>query len=324
MTLYKSKGSFRKKSRIAVERLFRILLLLFGITFLSFFLSYLSPGDPAVIMLKQSGMMVSEETLNQTREKMGLNDPMPQQYVRWLNNIVRGDMGTSYKSRKPVFDQLRLAIPKTLLLTVVSMTFMILTATVTGILCARYKDGIFDHVVRAVTYLFSSLPSFFVALLILYFLALRLKLLPVIAKTAFPGIFMPMLTLSMTLGAWYVRQIRSMVLAESEKNYVKGLRTRGIPERRIFSRHILHNCMAPLITLFAMSFGSMLGGTAIVESIFAWNGVGKLAVDSISARDYPMIQGYVLWMAIIFLVLNAVSDILCRCVDPRIRRERAV
>ena len=314
----------RKTIRKAAVRMFRILLLLFGITFLSFFLSYLSPGDPATIVLKQSGMMVSEEMLNQTREKMGLNDPMPQQYVRWLGNILRGDMGTSYKSRKPVFSQLRNAIPKTMLLTVVSMAVMILVATPTGILCARYKDGIFDQIVRAVTYLFSSLPSFFVALLILYFLALRLKLLPVIARTVFPGIIMPVLTLSLTLGAWYVRQIRSMVLAEKEKNYVKGLRTRGIPERRIFTGHILHNCMAPLITLFVMSFGSMLGGTAIVESIFAWNGVGKLAVDSISARDYPMIQGYVLWMALIFLVLNAVSDILCRCIDPRIRRERAV
>ena len=134
------------------------------------------------------------------------------------------------------------------------------------------------------------------------------------------GMILPVLTLTLTLGSWYVRQIRSLMLSELEKDYVKGLRTRGVPEHSIFFRHIMHNTLAPQITLYAMTFGSLLGGSAIIESIFAWNGVGKLAVDAITARDYPMIQGYVLWMAVIFLIVNAAADLCCRAADPRIRK----
>ncbi|WP_026495656.1 ABC transporter permease [Butyrivibrio sp. WCD3002] len=306
--------------KIMIRKIIRILILLVGITFLSFALSYLSPGDPAQIQLSQSGMRVNAQTLAKVRKELGLDRPMLVQYLSWLKGILTGNMGISYKSRKSVAFLLTNAIPNTILLTFVSLTLMALISTPVGIICAWKKDGAFDHAVRVITYLFSSLPSFFLALILLYFLALKLKWFAVLPK-GMSGIVMPALTLSLTLGAWYVRQIRSMVLKELQQDYVKGLMAKGFSDSTILFRHVLKNCLAPLITLFSMSVGSMLGGTAIVESIFVWNGVGKLAVDSISARDYPVIQGYVVWMALIFLGLNFLADIICNVIDPRIRRE---
>ncbi len=303
-----------------IKKLIRVFILLIGITFLSFLLSYLSPGDPAQIQLSQSGMRVNAQTLEKVRQELGLDRPMIVQYCSWLKGILTGNMGVSYKSKKSVALLLKNAIPNTLLLTLVSMSLMIFISTPVGVICAWKKNSVFDRIIRVITYLFSSLPIFFLALIILYVMALKFKWFSVLPK-GFSGIVMPSLVLALSLGAWYSRQIRSMVLKELDKEYVYGLMAKGYPDYIILFKHVFRNCLAPLITLFSMSFGTMLGGTAIVESIFAWNGLGKLAVDSISARDYPVIQGYVVWMAFIFLGLNFGADIIAGLVDPRIRRE---
>ncbi|MDO4323505.1 MAG: ABC transporter permease [Lachnospiraceae bacterium] len=306
-----------------MHSLVQTLILVIGITFLSFTLSYLSPGDPAEQMLKKGGMMVSEEALQKKREELGLDKPMLIQYGIWLKNLVKGDLGNSYKSRKAVAGELARTLPNTAALAGLSMLLVIVIATPVGILCAHDQNGVFDNIWRAVTYLFSSLPSFFVSLLFMYIFALRLKWLPVIGSNSWKGIIMPALVLSLTLSSWYIRQVRAIVLREMERGYLDGLRSRGIPQRRILFRHVLKNCMLPLVTLFGISLGNMMGGATIVESIFSWPGVGKLAVDSITARDYPMIQGYVVWMALIFLVINFLVDWSYRFLDPRVRREAA-
>ena len=156
----------------------------------------------------------------------------------------------------------------------------------------------------------------------MYVFSMKLNLLPVIGSVSMKGIIMPAFVLALTLAAWYIRQIRGLVLAELEKEYVTGLKSRGISQNRILFFHVLKNCMLPIITLFGMSFGTLLGGSAIVETIFSWPGVGKLAVTSISARDYPVIQAYVVWMAIIYLIINTVVELVCQMLDPRVRREK--
>ena len=200
------------------------------------------------------------------------------------------------------------------------MFLTILISTPIGILCAKYKDRLLDNIFRFITYLFSSLPSFFLALVLMYLFSLKLKLFPVIAKGNKSGIVMPALVLSLTLASWYIRQVRAIVLKELEKGYIDGLLTRGVSETRILFGHVLRNCLMPLVTLLSISFGTMLGGSTIVESIFTWPGVGKLAVDAITSRDYPVIQGYVVWMAVIFLVINAIVECSYSLMDPRIRR----
>lgn len=282
------------------------LIVIIGITFLSFILTYLSPSDPVEIMMKKKGNMVSEKVIQQKREELGLDQPMLIQYANWLKGICHGNFGTSYKSNKPVIQELKKCLPYTIELTLLSMFLTMLIATPLGVMSAKYKDGLLDNVLRFITYLFSSLPSFFLALILMYFLALKIKLFPVIAKGHSNGMIMPALVLSLTLASWYIRQVRAIVLKEMEKEYIEGLLSRGVSETKILFGHVLRNCLMPLVTLVGISFGSMLGGSTIVESIFTWPGVGKLAVDAITARDYPIIQGYVIWMAVIFLVISGI------------------
>ena len=166
------------------------------------------------------------------------------------------------------------------------------------------------------------LPSFFLALLLMYFLSLKIKLFPVIGSLSLKGLVMPVLTLALTLSAWYIRQVRAIIRKEMQGSYIDGLRARGMSERQILFGHVLRNCRGPLVTLIGISFGSMLGGTTIVESIFSWPGVGKLAVDAITARDYPVIQSYVVWMAVIYLSINYLIEFLYPLLDPRTGRRR--
>ena len=296
------------------------LILLVGITFLSFLLSWLSPGDAAERMLKKSGMMVTEEQLEAKREELGIDQPLLVQYKNWLVKLCKGDLGTSYKSKKEVLQELAKNLPYTAALTAVAMILVILISLPVGILCAQHRNGLFDNIWRGVTYLFSSLPSFFVALLLMYVLALKLGLLPVIATRNWKGILMPALVLALTLSAWYIRQVRAIVLKELSKGYIDGLKSRGISRRKILFGHVLKNSMLPLVTLFGISIGNMMGGTTIVESIFSWPGVGKMAVDASNYRDYPVIQGYVVWMALIFLVINFAVDASYQFFDPRVRK----
>ncbi len=304
-----------------IKSIAQVFILLIIITFFSFLLTYLSLGDPARILLGKSGVPVSQEVVDAKREELGLNEPMLVQYKNWLVHFAKGDMGISYKSNKPVSELVKTAMPNTLLLTSVSMLLTFCISIPAGIFCAYKKDKVFDKAVRMITYLFASLPSFFLALIFMYIFSLKLKLLPAVGGVSFKGIIMPTLVLALTLSAWFTRQVRSIFLNQLEKDYVTGLRSRGIGEKSILFKHILKNAFAPLITLFGMSFGTMLGGSTIVESIFSWNGMGKLAVDAISARDYPVIQAFVVWMAIVFLLVNFIADLLCRCVDPRIGKE---
>lgn len=311
-----------KMLQSVLKKIGSFLIILLGITFLSFLLSYLSPSDPVEIMMKKKGNMVSEEVIEQKREELGLNQPLVVQYVNWLKGIVKGDFGTSYKSNKPVLQEIQKCLPYTIKLTLLSMFLTIVISTPLGVLCARYKDGWLDNLLRFVTYLFSSLPSFFLALVLMYCFALKLKWFPVIAKGSTGGIVMPALVLSLTLAAWYIRQVRAIVLGELEKEYIDGLLARGVSETKIMFGHVLRNCLMPLVTLVGISFGTMLGGSTIVESIFTWPGVGKMAVDSITSRDYPVIQGYVVWMALIFLFINALVEISYSLLDPRLRKGR--
>ncbi len=318
---YAAKVEYLLTKRL-VKKTASFLLIIIGITFLSFLLSYLSPGDPAEIMLKKGGNMVSEEVIQQKREELGLTQPMPVQYFQWVKGLMHGDLGTSYRSGKPVFSTIAKNLPYTIRLTVAALCMTMLIAIPLGLLSARYKDGVLDNLLRFVTYLFSSLPSFFVALVLMYIFCLKLNLLPVIAKGSKHGMILPVMTMSLTLSAWYIRQVRAIVLSEIHKPYTEGLRSRGISEMSILFRHVLRNCLAPIITLSGLSFGSMLGGSTIVESIFSWPGVGKMAMDAITARDYPVVQGYVVWMAVIVLIINALVEMICSLLDPRIARGR--
>ena len=228
-------------------------------------------------------------------------------------------MGTSYVSGKEVFSTFVSKLPNTLLLTASSILLTVAVSIPLGILSAVRHNRFVDYLIRILSFIGNSMPNFFVSLLLLLVFAVKLEWLPVISGRGAEGLLLPTLTLAIAMSAKYTRQVRSTVLEELEKEYVVGARARGVRESVILWASVLKASMLTIITLLALSIGNLLGGTAIVESIFLWDGVGKLAVDAITMRDYPMIQAYVMWMAIIYVLVNLCTDLLYRRLDPRVR-----
>ncbi len=299
------------------SRLIQLIPILLGITFLTFALMQI-PADDAVDILYQQSGSVSDQVKAAKRHELGLDQPFLIQYGRWLEGVATGDMGRSYISGKPVFETFIEKLPATVELMLVSIALTIFVATPLGIIAAVKQNRPVDLIIRTLSFVGNSMPNFFAGLLLIYFLALKLNLLPIMGSD-WRAVIMPALTLTISMGAKYTRQIRAVVLEELEKPYVIGARSRGVDEFTILTRSVLRSTLVVIITLLALSMGSLLGGTAIVETIFMWDGVGKLAVDAILTRDYPLIQAYVVWMAIIYVAMNLIADLLYHWLDPRVR-----
>jgi peptide/nickel transport system permease protein len=277
-------------------------------------------NDDAVDVFYDKNGAVSEEVKAARRAELGLDKPFLVQYGSWLGGIVTGDMGKSYISGKPVFESFSSKLPATAELMLVSLLMTLVFAVPLGILAAVAKGSFADRVIRFLSFVGNSMPNFFVALLLIYFLAVKLHLLPVMGSSSdWRSVLMPAMTLAVSMGAKYTRQIRAVVLEELGKDYVAGARSRGVPELLILTKSVLKSSLVTIITLLALSVGSLLGGAAVVETIFMWDGVGKMVVDAILARDYPLIQSYVVWMAFIYVSVNLLADILYHILDPRVR-----
>ena len=304
----------------AVKRLLQLIPILFAITFLSYGMMRIAGSDVVEQKMENTSGAVSQEMIDSAREELGLDKPFIVQYFSWLGNLLRGDMGKSYVSGKPVFSTFVSKLPATLLLTVVSILLTVVISIPLGVWSAVRQNRAADYVIRIASFIGNSLPNFFVSLLLMYFFSIRLGWFPVISKgVSLQSVALPALTLAIAMSAKYLRQVRATVLDELSKDYVLGARARGVRFTTIMTRSVLKASLVTIITLLTLSIGSLLGGTAIVESIFMWDGVGKLAVDAINMRDYPIIQAYVMWMAIIYVVVNLVTDLSYHFLDPRIR-----
>ncbi len=302
------------------KRLLQLLPILLGITLLSFLLMNTGAADAVDVMESNTGSVMTEDEKNILREELGLHRPLYQQYIVWLGNLLRGDMGESFVSGQPVFDTFLSKLPATIYLTITSILLTVFLSVPLGILSAVKQNKITDYLIRCLSFIGNSLPNFFVSLLLIYFFSLKLNLLPVMGNTGgWKSVILPTLTLALSMTSKYTRQVRATVLEELNKDYVLGARARGIEEKKILYFSVLRASMLTIVTLLALSIGSLLGGTAIVESIFMWDGVGKMAVDAITMRDYPVIQVYVIWMAIIYVCVNLFTDIFYHYLDPRIR-----
>jgi len=303
-----------------IRRFIQLIPVLIGITFLSFGMMRLAGSDAVEELYEGAGSAVSQEIIDAKREELGLDKPFLQQYVTWLGGIVTGDMGVSYVSGRDVFQTFTSKLPATLLLTFLSILTTVVISIPLGVLAAVRHDRLTDYILRFLSFVGNSMPGFFIAMLLMQLLSIKLRWLPIIADgTDFRSAIMPTLTLAIAMSAKYMRQVRATVLEELNKDYVTGARARGIRESVILWKSVIKASMLTIITLLALSIGSLLGGTAIIESIFMWDGVGKLAVDAITMRDYPLIQAYVVWMAIIYVMVNLVTDLLYHALDPRIR-----
>ena len=303
-------------------RLMQMVGTLIRVSFLTFCLTWLAPGDPVSMLLETADTVVSAELVEQTRHDLGLDQPFLVQYVNWAGGVLHGDMGMSYSAKKPVVDKLLEGFAGTLLLAVVTIIFVLIISLPLGIWSAVKRNKLPDYIVRGLSFIGVSMPSFWIGLLLLYFFGLKLRLFPIAqSEVTAAGIVLPALTLAIYMSSKYMRQVRTVILEELNHDYVVGARARGLSETTILWKHVLPNAILPLITLLGMSIGWLLGGVAVIEMVFSWPGIGNMAVRAISMRDYPLIEGFVLWIAIVYMVINLLVDMSYSWLDPRLKKE---
>jgi len=306
--------------RFVLRRLLLLIPVLFGVTFLTYGLMFLSPSDPVEMMLQAQGIPVTPEVAQAMRVKMGLDRPFLEQYFAWLWRFLSGDMGVSLIDGEPVRQMLMAAAPKTLLLTATSLLVTVALSLPLGILTAVRQNRFSDYLIRFLSFLGNAMPCFLLSLLLLYLFALRLNLLPVLAGGGAKGLILPTLALSLPMSGRYIRQVRAAVLEQLGQRYVSGAISRGVRTRTVLFKSVLRNAMTTILTLLALSMGSLLGGTAAVERIFSWRGMGYMVMDAIFMRDYPVIQAFVVWMTVLYVVINLLTDLSYAIVDPRSRK----
>lgn len=301
-----------------IKRLISMIPILIGISFLSFVIINLSPSDPAEVVLRVNEIVPTETAIQQMREELNLNAPFFERYITWLKDSLQGDFGNSYVNKKPVADEIGQALPATIKLSLAALSITILVSVSLGVLCAVYEGSLVDKIIRAFIFLGTAMPSFWIGLLLMWLFAVKLDLLPTSGMETTSSIILPAITLSLTYISTYIRLIRNNMIKNKKENYVLYARVRGLKESAII-KHIFKNSLQSSLTALGMSVPKLIAGTVVVENIFAWPGIGRLCVDAIYNRDFPVIQAYILIMAVLFVVCNLLVDIVSVIIDPRMR-----
>ena len=303
------------------RRLLHVAWIMLAVSFLTFLLSYLSPGDAAMKKLNAQGVAVSEEVLEKARENLGLNRSFIVQYADWAWHALRFDLGTSFKDGFPVSEKLLKGLKNTALLTVTAILLSFLISLPLAVICAIKKDSWLDHLIRLVSFIGNSLPNFLISVLLIYFLCVKAKLLPVVANNSVRGLILPCVALAIPICSRFIRQFRAELLEQLGKPYIAGARARGVKSRYILW-NVLHNSSIAILTIVGLSVGTLLGGSVVIETIFRWPGLGKLAMDAITNRDYPVIQGFVLFTSVIYVLVNLITDLSYHLIDPRLQERK--
>ncbi|TDL78296.1 ABC transporter permease [Palleronia sediminis] len=311
-------------ARQLVGRLVSLIPILFGVSVVVFLLVRLIPGDPVVALL---GMEATPEAVAALRARYALDDPWAVQYLAWMKNLLTGDFGRSVQSGREVLPLLMGALLPTLWLALAATLVSLLIAIPTGVIAATRRDTAADAFASLLSLFGLSMPSFWIGVLLILLFSIHLPLLPASGYVA-PGedlgrflthLVLPAITLGTALAAAIMRMTRSTMLEVLQADYVRTARAKGLPHRTVIWKHAYRNAQIPIITLIGIQFGQVLGGVVITETIFSWPGIGKLTVDAIFARDYPVVQGAVLLTAGLFVFINLVTDIVYTIVDPRLR-----
>jgi ABC-type dipeptide/oligopeptide/nickel transport system permease component len=302
------------------KRLLHFIPVFFGVTALVFFLLRVAPGDAAYIRLQDRGMDLSEENLAAARTELGLDRPSWVQYGRWLGAVFRLDLGNSIVSGEPVIGELMRRFRLTLYLTLPAMALVLITAFPLGLFAALYQGKIWDRITRVSAIAVMSIPSFCLGLVFILVFSANLRWLPSFGAGSPAHLVMPCLVLFIASAAHYTRFIRSAMLEELSQEYIRAAKARGIGTRTILVFHCIKNALIPIITSLGLSLALMLGGSAVVEKVFSWPGMGSGLIDAVLNRDYPVVQGCVLLYAFIFTAINLSTDIVCIILDPRVRK----
>ncbi|HJL78373.1 MAG TPA: ABC transporter permease [Candidatus Marinimicrobia bacterium] len=304
--------------RFIVRRILQTIPVLFGVIVITFILMYMVPGDPVVSMV---GERYDEETIHKLRKELHLDDSLPMQFVHYVSNVLRGDFGKSFITGGSVSEELLIKFPNTLMLAVASMIIAIITGLTMGIVSSLRPQSILDKITMLFALAGISAPVFWVGLMLVLFIGVFLQWLP---PTGFGGIeyiILPAITLGLRSAAYLARLTRATMLDVLNQDYIRTARMKGLPEWKVILKHGFPNILIPIITVIGTDFGSYLSGAVLTESIFGWPGIGRYALEAILKRDFPVIQGTVLFMALMFILANLIVDIFYGIVDPRMRIE---
>jgi peptide/nickel transport system permease protein len=305
--------------RYLLSRILSVVPLWIGISALAFFLSTLVPGDPAQVMAQRlAGGPPTIEQVEAIRREYHLDEPLVARYGRWLVQAAQGNLGRSYRTNEPVLWLLVSHFPATLLISLEAFAIAFSVALPLGIVTALKRSTLFDQLVRLLSLLGASMPSYWLGYMLILFFSVKLGWLPVAAGERVSGSVLPALTLSFGPSAVLTRLTRSCLIEVLNEDYIRTARSKGLSERTVIVRHALKGALVPVVTVAGIIFGHFLGGAIIVEKVFAWPGIGKLIVDAIYDRDYPMIQGFVLFTGTVFTVISITSDLINVWLDPRI------
>lgn len=303
-----------------IERIKSLFIVLIGITIIAFLLGTISPGDPAELSLSKSGnYSPTPEQIEARRQEMGLDKPIYIQYLNWAKQAVKGDLGRSYSTNEPVISMIQRRLPITFKLSIYSITITSIIGISIGVIAAICKDTFLDGLINFITNIMLSLPNFWLALLFILLFAEILGILPTSGNGSWKHMIMPSFSLSLVTIATTSRVMRSSMLQELGKQYYLAHKSKGISKFTLYIRNILPNSILPVITLLANFMGSILGGSAVIETIFALPGIGSYAVQSVSLKDFPYLQAYVLITGFIFVTITTLIDLIVIMIDPKIR-----
>ncbi|WP_199613838.1 nickel ABC transporter permease [Paenibacillus alkalitolerans] len=305
--------------RIVVRKFLEVLLFMLFITFISFLFVRLAPGDPVLTILNVDELSVSREQVEALREEMGFNKPLLVQYGQWLLRFIQLDFGRSYVTGQPVMDMILMGLPATLELSAGAVIVMLAISIPLGSLSALYRDSWVDRMSRTLSIIGAAMPSFWLGLIFIEIFGVRFNWFPTMGRDGFVSLILPSITLGLAISSVYVRLLRSSLLDALSQEFIRAARARGLSEQRIFFAHAFRHSLPPVITVFGVSLGSLIGGVVVIEVLFAYPGIGKLVVDAIRQRDFPLIQGYILIMAVIVFIVNSCVDLTYRYINPEMK-----
>ncbi|MCC6457043.1 MAG: ABC transporter permease [Caldilineaceae bacterium] len=300
------------------RRLLQSIGVIWGVSVLVFFLLRLAPGDPVSLLLSETA---SPQQMEAVREKWGLNEPIPVQYMVFLSRALQGDLGESLFFKQPAMKVLLERMPATLQLSAVALLFSLSVAIPVGMMSALKRDTIWDYLGTGLAMIGQAIPPYWLGIMLILIFSVGLGWFPTSGRGTIWHLVLPAITLGSVLMALVTRLVRSGMLDVLGEDYIRTARAKGLQERRVIVRHALRNILIPLVTVVGLQLGALFGGAVITESIFAWPGVGRLALQAINARDYPLVQASVLFISVVYVFLNLAVDILYVYLDPRIRYE---
>jgi|HigsolmetaAR204D_1030405.scaffolds.fasta_scaffold01471_5 ABC-type dipeptide/oligopeptide/nickel transport system permease component len=298
-----------------LQRLASGLIVLFGISIFSFALIHMIPGDPIRIML---GENASAEQVHALREQLGLNDPLPTQYLNYMTGVLQGDLGTSFKTGRPVLTEILERFPATVKLAASGMALAICIGITMGVLAAKFKDTFIDFTAMSIATLGVSIPNFWLGILLILLFTVKLGWFPIAGGTGLRDLVLPAVTLGVLASTVISRLTRAGMVEVLSQDYIRTARAKGLHERAVLFVHAFRNAMIPVVTIIGLQIASLLGGTVIIERVFDWPGLGSLAINAIASRDFPLVQGIILFIGVIFVLVNLLVDILYSLIDPRI------